>query len=128
MSRHRVPLTAVLPDARDRHRSAPPMPKPQPPAPPETSPYRLPDGRIVLVYEDVARGAASVTFQLLGGTVVNAERVKAHVPPPAPAWCQTLAKSIVTTVNEWAKDGASEAQLIAAVADLLEEELPEVRR
>jgi hypothetical protein len=127
MSRYRLPLTSVLPDARDRHRSAPVLPTPPPPAAPETSPYRLPDGRIVLVYEDVARGAASVTFQLLGGTVVNAEKVKPHVPPPAPAWCQALAKSLVTTVIEWAEDGATKDQLIAAVADLLEEELLDQR-
>jgi len=127
MSRTRLPLTAVLPDARDRHRSAPVLPKPQPPLAPETSPYRLPDGRIVLVYEDVARGAASVTFQLLGGTVVNAEKVQPHVPAPAPAWCQTLAQSIVTTANEWIEEGASENDLVQCVADLLEEELLDQR-
>lgn len=43
-------------------------------------------------------------------------------PAPAPDWCQTLATSIVTTVMEWATDGASETQLVACVADLLEQE------
>jgi len=66
----------------------------------------------VLVYEDVARGTATVTYQLMPTP-----------PPPAPAWCQTLAQSIVTTANEWIEEGASEKQLVAAIADLLEEEL-----
>jgi len=101
------------------------MPKPQPPAPRETSPYRLPDGRVVLVYEDVARGAASVTYEMLrtadgARVIVNAVKV---TPLSAPAWCQQLAKDIVTTVNEWAADGASEKHLIGCVADLLEQEL-----
>jgi len=96
----------------------------------DTSPYRLPDGRVVLVYEDVARGAASVTYGMIrtsdgAHVVVNAVKV---TPPAAPAWCQKLAKDIVTTVNEWAEDGASFEHLVACVADLLEEELPEVRR
>ena len=96
----------------------------------DTSPYRLPDGRVVLVYEDVARGAASVTYEMIRTAdgeriIVDATRV---TPAPAPAWCQALARSIVTTVNEWAEDGASFEHLVACVADLLEEELPEVRR
>ena len=117
MSRHRVPLTAVLPDARDRHRSAPVLPKPQL-APRETSPYRLPDGRIVLIYEDVARGAATVTYGMLADgkqVVVNAERVS--VPYDA------LAAKILTTVNEWAAEGATADQLRACIADILDEEL-----
>lgn len=127
MTRHRVPLTAVLPDARDRHRSAPAMPKPQP-EPRETSPYRLPDGRIVLVYEDVARGAATVSYEMIrtadaARIIVNAVKV---TPPPAPAWCQELAKQIMVTVNEWAEDGASFDHLVACVADLLEQELPAI--
>ena len=67
----------------------------------------------VLVYEDVARAAASITYQLL----------PPMPPPPAPAWCHALAQSIVTTANEWIEEGASEKQLVAAIADLLEEEL-----
>jgi len=126
MNRTRLPLTAVLPDARDRHRSAPVLPTPRTPAPRETSPYRLPDGRVVLVYEDVARGAASVTYEMIRTAdgervIVDATRVTAT---PKPVWCQQLAQDIVTTVNEWAADGASEAQLVACVADLLEEDLP----
>jgi len=29
-----------------------------------TSDYRLPDGRIVPIFEDVARGATTITFEL----------------------------------------------------------------
>lgn len=37
--------------------------------------YRLPDGRIVPVDEDVARGQATVTFTLQGGEIVEAVRL-----------------------------------------------------
>ena len=45
------------------------------PLPPATAPYRLPDGRIVMINEDVARGALLVSFTLVGGRVVDAVRV-----------------------------------------------------
>lgn len=71
-----APLSTVLPDARDRHRVTPSLPERGPEPPRETTPYRLPDGQIVRVFEDVARGAATVTFQLaVGGRVVNAVRL-----------------------------------------------------
>jgi len=38
--------------------------------------YRLPDGRIVGILEDVARGARWVSFTLIGGRVVMAERME----------------------------------------------------
>lgn len=37
-----------------------------------TTPYRLPDGRIVGIYTDVAQGAARVGYQLADGTFVVA--------------------------------------------------------
>lgn len=46
---------------------------------------------------------------------------------PAPRWCQDLAKAIVTTVNEWAADGATEQHLVQCVADLLEQDLLDQR-
>lgn len=38
--------------------------------------YRLPDGRIVHIYADTARGAHTITFQLAGGAVVMATRCR----------------------------------------------------
>lgn len=40
-----------------------------------TSDYRLPDGRIVAVFEDVARNAPFVSFTLIGGKIVVASKV-----------------------------------------------------
>lgn len=41
----------------------------------DLTPYRLPDGRIVWIREDVARGALLIDFTLKGGTVVYALRL-----------------------------------------------------
>ena len=38
----------------------------------ETDDYVLPDGRVVAIDADVARGAATVTFTLVGGSIVVA--------------------------------------------------------
>jgi len=40
-----------------------------------TCPYRLPDGRIVAIHADVARGAWLVSFALADGRIVDAVRV-----------------------------------------------------
>lgn len=86
----------------------------------ETSTYRLPDQRLVQVYEDVARGAATVTFQLVDRSIVNATRV---TPVPAQARRLALARQILTTVNEWADEGANETQLLNCILDLLAEQV-----
>ena len=91
--------------------------------------YRLPDQRVVFVYDDVARGAEVIPYEMIRTAdgeriIVPAERVR---PAPAPPWCQGLARSIVTTLNEWAADGASEDHLVRCVADLLEQEVLDPR-
>ena len=39
---------------------------------PQLTDYRLPDGRIVPIREDVARGAREISFQLENGSIVTA--------------------------------------------------------
>lgn len=97
-----------------------------------TSPYRLPDGRVVLIADDTTRGDAVISYELARTAdgerrIVDAVRVQAQTVAPAPRWCQDVARSIVTTVNEWAADGATEAHLVQCVADLLEQELLDQR-
>ena len=47
-----------------------------------TCPYRLPDGRIVAIHADVARGAWLVSFALADGRIVDAVRVDQHEGEP----------------------------------------------
>lgn len=45
---------------------------------PVTAMYQLPNGEIVAVHTEVARGAATVSFQMCGGQVVDATRYEAR--------------------------------------------------
>jgi hypothetical protein len=40
------------------------------------TPYRLPDGRVVAVHADVARGTRTIDYTLADGTIVTAQRVE----------------------------------------------------
>lgn len=45
---------------------------------PPTTPYQLPSGQVVDILTEVARGAATVSFQMRGGEVVDATRYEAR--------------------------------------------------